>query len=237
MADERKSDDALEAFPVVEPPSTGREAAECSVAEDVAVAGVLLAGGTSSRFGDANKLLVDVDGVPMVRRSARTLLDADLEPVVVVVGYEASLVRCALDGLDVRIVENPDYRDGQATSLRAGVRALDDATLDSRVREGEPTRGVDAAVFALGDMPYVDPSSVEALVASYVAEEGSALAAGYDGVRGNPVLFDQRHFGALVATEGDVGGRAVFESAASAAVVETGDPGVRRDVDRPDDFS
>ncbi|MFB6270826.1 MAG: NTP transferase domain-containing protein [Halobacterium sp.] len=203
-------------LPVVDPPA--ERAGEASVA------GVLLAAGTSSRYGDANKLLADVDGTPMVRRSAATLLDAGLSPVVVVVGYEADRVRDALEGLDVAFAENPDYESGQASSVRAGVRAVERASAD-----------VDAAVFALGDMPFVSPESVRALVAAYEAGEGSALAAGFDGERGNPVLFDAAHFPALAGREGDVGGKHVLLSADDAAVVETDDAGVRRDVDRPSD--
>jgi molybdenum cofactor cytidylyltransferase len=210
-------------LPVVTPPlHAGEQEVES------AIAGVLLAGGTSSRYGDRNKLLESVadsergDEVPMVRRSAETLLAAGLDPVVVVVGHEADRVRDALDGLHVRFVENPDYEEGQGTSVAAGVRGLPE---------------VDAAVFALGDMPYVDGASVRKLVAAYEAGAGSALAAGYDGERGNPVLFDATHFPALAGRDADAGGKQVLLSADDAAVVETGDSGVRRDVDHPDDLA
>lgn len=204
---------------VVDPPA-GRT-------HEATVAGVLLAAGTSTRFGEANKLLADVDGQPMVRRSAAALLDADLDRILVVVGHEAGAVRDALSGFDVAFVENPAYEAGQATSVRAAVAALGD---------GDDAAAVDAAVFALGDMPFVAPGSVTALVAAYEAGAGSALAAGVDGDRGNPVLFDRAHFSALSAMDGDTGGRAVLLSAEDAAVVETGDPGVRRDVDRPSEM-
>ncbi|AHG04161.1 molybdopterin-guanine dinucleotide biosynthesis protein MobA [Halobacterium sp. DL1] len=213
-------------LPVVDPPAerTGRSR----------VAGVLLAAGTSSRFGEANKLLAEVDradgsaesggkeGEPMVRRSAETVLAAGIDDVLVVVGYEADRVREALAGLDVSFLENPEYETGQASSVRAGVRALGD---------------VDAAVFALGDMPYVDAESIQALVAAYEDGTATALAAGNEGERGNPVLFDAMHFPALADSDGDTGGKEVLFSADDAAVVETGDPGVRRDVDRPDEFA
>lgn len=202
-------------LPVVDPPD-GRT-------HEATVAGVLLAAGTSTRFGEANKLLADVDGQPMARRSAATLLDADLDRVLVVVGHEASAIRDALSGLDVEFVENPAYEAGQATSVRAAVAALD---------VGDDTPAVDAAVFALGDMPYVVSESVTDLVAAYEVGAGSALAAGVDGARGNPVLFDRTHFPALASTVGDTGGRGVLLAADDAAIVETGDPGVCRDVDR-----
>jgi molybdenum cofactor cytidylyltransferase len=204
-------------LPVVDPPSGAPDA-------DVTVAGVLLAGGTSSRYGEANKLLEPVDSDPMVRRSARTLLAADLDSVTVVVGHDAERVRDALDGLDVSAVRNPDYRSGQASSVRVGVNALD----------GD---AVDAAAFALGDMPYVDPASVDALVETFAATGRSALAAGCGGDRGNPVLFAAEHFDALAAVSGDTGGRSVLLDAPDAAVVETGDSGVLRDVDRPGEFA
>lgn len=228
MGGERPTDDAGERaadLPVVDPP------AEPSVAGDAAgdlsggalpgrpaVHGVLLAAGTSSRFGDRNKLLAEVDGEPIVRRAARTLLGAALSGVTVVVGHEAAAVRDAVADLDVRVVYAPDYAEGQSRSVRTGVRAA-------------AATGADAVLIALGDMPDVDPASVNALVAAYAAGEGTALAAAHEGTRGNPVLFDRRFFEALTDVSGDVGGRRILRSAEGAALVETGDPGVRRDVD------
>ena len=85
------------------------------------VSAVLLAAGQSRRMGADNKLLLPIDGEPVVRRTARQLLGAGLEEVVVVLGHEADSVSGALDGLAVRAVVNPDYRDGQMTSVRAGL--------------------------------------------------------------------------------------------------------------------
>lgn len=203
-------------LPVVEPPF------DADAGPAPRVAGVLLAAGTSSRYGESNKLVEPVDGEPMVRPAARTLLGAGIDPVVVVLGHEASRVREALDDLDVDFVENPNYADGQATSVGTGVRAL--------------PPDADAGVFALGDMPWVASETVETLVDAYVAGAGTALAAAVDGERGNPVLWGSEHFDALADRSGDVGGRDLLLSTPRAALVETGDPGVRRDVDRPDDL-
>jgi molybdenum cofactor cytidylyltransferase len=187
------------------------------------VVGVLLAGGTSTRFGEANKLLAELDGEPLVRRAARTLLDADLSGVVAVLGYEADAVGTALDGLDLRVVRNRDYEEGLSTSVARGVAAAREADAD-------------AAVFLPGDMPGVDPATVGLLVDAYRAGLGTALAASYDGRRGNPVLFDRRHFEALLAVEGDVGGRPVLVGSDDAALVAAGDPGVVEDVDTTTDL-
>ncbi|ADJ16557.1 nucleotidyltransferase family protein [Halalkalicoccus jeotgali] len=188
---------------------------------DPDVVGVVLAGGTSSRFGEANKLLADVDGESLVRHATRTLLRADLSAVVVVVGYEAESVRAVLSDLDVRVVTNPDYEDGLSTTVTTGLRAVGSA---------------DAVVFLPGDMPSVDPTTVEHLIDAYRAGVGTAIAAAYDGHRGNPVLFDRTHFDALRAVEGDVGGRPVFVASDDSALIDVPDPGVLMDIDTLEDL-
>ena len=203
-------------------PSTAESAGAATPEREAAtVVGVLLAAGTSSRYGAENKLLQDLDGAPIVRRAAETLLESDVDRVVVVLGYEADRVRDALAGLALEFVDNPEYERGQATSVAAGVEAVRDA---------------DAAVFALGDMPLVSADSVDALVATYRADAWTALAAACDGHRGNPVLFDATHFDALAAVDGDTGGRDVLLHGDHSALVETSDTGVLRDVDTPDEY-
>lgn len=186
------------------------------------VAGLLLAAGESSRFEGGNKLLATLDGDPLVRHAAQSLVAAELDPLVAVVGAEPSGVRTALDGLGFAVVDNPDYAAGQSTSVRRGVAALEDA---------------DAVVIALGDMPRVAPASVRALVRVYAAGRASAIAAAYDGQRGNPVLFDRRYFEALTAVAGDTGGRQLLLEGEDSALVETGDQGVLQDVDTRADLA
>jgi molybdenum cofactor cytidylyltransferase len=181
---------------------------------DARVAGVLLAAGLSTRFEDGNKLLAEVGGRPVVYNAAATLAGG-LDAVTVVVGHEAEAVRAALEALDVSFTVNDAYADGQAASVRAGVEAV---------------RGsADAVLVALGDMPFVLPRSVRMLVEAYRAGEGTALAAAHKGQRGNPALFDARHFDALIGAEGDTGGRELLLS--EGVLVETGDPGVTADID------
>ncbi|MFC7078392.1 nucleotidyltransferase family protein [Haloarcula halophila] len=187
------------------------------------VHGVVLAAGTSSRYGDSNKLLEEVDGEPLVRHAVRTLSASSVDGVTVVVGYEAARVREAVPDLGADIRVNRAFEAGQSTSVAAGVAAT---------RE----RGDDAVVFALGDMPDVAVQSVETLLRAYRRGDGDALAAAYDGTRGNPVLFDRRFFDALTTIDGDVGGREILLNDPDAAMIETGDPGVLRDIDRPTDL-
>lgn len=201
-------------LPIVEPPfEPGRTGT---------VVGILLAAGTSSRFGEQNKLLVELDGEPLVRHAARSLLAGSVDEVVVIVGYQAGLVRDALSGLDLEIIENPAFAAGQATSVATGIRAVRDRT--------------DAVLFALGDMPFVSPATVDLLIKAYRAGAGDAVAASVAGDRGNPVLFDARFFDDLADLDGDIGGREILCEHPAAVLVATGDPGVRQDIDTVEDL-
>jgi molybdenum cofactor cytidylyltransferase len=157
------------------------------------VAAVILAAGRSRRMGGANKLLERLDGVPMVRRVTETVMDAGLDPVVVVLGHDAGAVRHALDGLPVRFTVNRRYRAGMSSSVAAGIRAV---------------RGrADAALIVLADMPWITAPDMRAIVEAFTAGQRGICAPVVDGRRGNPVLWSDRYFAELEALEGDVGAR------------------------------
>ncbi len=206
-----------ETLRVVTPPSPA------DVELDSTVHGVVLAAGTSSRYGSANKLLQPLAGDPLVTHAVSTLLAAPLDGVTVVVGHDATRVRSVLptEAVDVRM--NESFATGQSTSVREGTRSAREANAD-------------AVIFALGDMPAIDPATISKLIRAYERGDGSVLAAGCNGGRGNPVLFGTTHFAALESSSGDVGGRHILQTATDAAIVETGDSGVLRDIDRPADL-
>lgn len=185
--------------------------------------GILLAAGHSSRFGDSNKLLRETDGEAVVTKAAKTLCESDVDAVIAVVGHEAERVGDALPN-GVSLVEREEIHPALSASVEAGVKAASQM-------------GADAVLIALGDMPWIEPATVDALVAAYRAKFGSALAAAYRGERGNPAIFDARHFDRLASLSGDVGGRAVLRDVSDGGLIETNDPGVTKDVDTPDDLT
>lgn len=202
-------------LPVLEPPTDAPTGGKH-------VVGILLAAGHSERFGSPNKLLATIDGVAVVTKSATTLRNSSVDAVLCVVGHEAERVRNALpDGVET--VETGAGDSTLSDSVATGVAAA-------------RREGCDAVLIALGDMPWVDPTTVESLIAAYEADFGSAIAAANEGERGNPALFDARHFDHLSSLSGDVGGRAVLRTADDAVLLETNDPGVVTDIDEPDDL-
>lgn len=184
------------------------------------VHGVVLAAGLGRRFGQEKKLLAMMDGRPIVRAAIESLLGVGLAGITVVLGHEHDRITPVLADLPVEIRLNPDYRHGMHTSVAMAVAAARDA-------------GANGVLISLGDMPYVRRESVVSLLTAYHSGKATALAAAVDGSRGNPTLFDSYHFDSLESVEGDIGGRELFAQADDAVLVETGDPGVKQDVDYP----
>ena len=202
-------------------PNTIHESISERAGHEPTVVGVLLAAGGSSRFGERNKLLAEIDGEPLVRRAARTLLDSRVSRVVAVLGHQSSTVSDALADFDVAFVANDAYERGLSTSVERGARVAADGDAD-------------AAIFLPGDMPFVESATVDLLVDCFAGGVADAVAAAYEGQRGNPVLFGADHFDALCVVEGDVGGRDILLD--DGVLLDTDDAGVVTDIDTQDDL-
>ncbi|HET7144962.1 MAG TPA: selenium cofactor biosynthesis protein YqeC, partial [Anaerolineales bacterium] len=184
-------------------------------------AGIILAAGEATRFGSAKQLL-EWKGKPFVRQVAETALHAGLWPVVVTTGFQAADVESALDGLQVNIVHNPDFRQGQSTSIRAGIHAIH--------------QNVGAAIFLLADQPQIPEDIIHALVDSHSKNLQPILAPlVLEERRANPVLFDRVAFADLLNLTGDVGGRAIFDKH-PVDYLPWHDDILLFDVDKPEDY-
>ncbi|SFM68543.1 nucleotidyltransferase family protein [Methylobacterium pseudosasicola] len=183
---------------------------------------ILLAAGLGTRFGPEPKMLAPLDGKPLVRHAAEAALAARPRPVVVVLGAHADAVRAALAGLDLTFVENPDFRAGLSTSLRAGLAAL--------------PRSCEAAVVVLGDMPRISEVHIDRLAVSF-EESSKAVAAVVpvqDGRRGNPVLLNLRLLADDIARlTGDRGAGPLLRNRPDILEIP-GDPATALDIDTPD---
>ena len=188
----------------------------------VAIAGIVLAAGLSRRMGEA-KLLLPLEGRPVVRHVAERLLGAGLDPVVVVAGAEHLAIGAALAGLAVKLVVNPRPEAGQASSIRVGIAALPPDTA--------------AALVALGDQPFVAGEIIAALLAAHERTGKAIVAPRYRDGRGNPVLFAKEVFPEIEHLSGDEGARSVVErDPGRVALVELDLP-MPQDLDTPEDYA
>ncbi|WP_061127883.1 nucleotidyltransferase family protein [Caballeronia catudaia] len=185
--------------------------------------GILLAAGLGTRFdpsGHRNKLLATLpDGTPVVFQSARRLL-AVCADVFAVVRPGAEKLADVLNEAGCNVIFSADAGRGMGATLAAAVRATSES---------------DGWLVALGDMPWIEPATYEAVARALDA--GQALVAPfYRGTRGHPAGFGIAHREALAALDGDAGARGIFSTHAP-SIVDVDDPNVLRDIDLPGDLT
>lgn len=183
------------------------------------IRGLLLAGGTGTRFGGA-KLLARLPGddVPIGVRAARSLL-AGLGNALAVVRADDAALAEALREAGCDVLASADCARGMGASLAAGVRASSD---------------VEGWLIALADMPRIQPSTHRKVAAALARGARIAAPADGEGRRGHPVGFAAPFRHDLAALDGDEGARGVIERhRAWLEIVRVDDPGIHFDIDTP----
>jgi molybdenum cofactor cytidylyltransferase len=180
----------------------------------------VLAAGGSRRFGKP-KQAMEYRGKPFVKRVVSTALSAGLSPVIIVTGaYHDQIINLVKEE-EIQIVHNPDWANGQSTSVKAALNAL--------------PPNVGGAVFLLVDQPQIPETIIRALVELHASTLDPIIAPVVKGQRANPVLFDQVSFPDFATLQGDQGGRALF-SRYPIRWLEWQDESILLDVDSPEDY-
>ena len=185
------------------------------------VAGIVLAAGKSSRMG-RNKLFFVLEGETVLSRAVRQAAGAGLDPVIVVLGYEADRGRMELAGLPCLSVLNKNYDREISFSLRTGLAAV-------------PAEAV-AAVVMLADMPFVTTDMLTRLIHSYRKGSAPLVISDFDGVNAPPMLYDRSLFQELELMEGEGCGRQVVRRHRSEAVSVGFPASALTDLDVPEDY-
>lgn len=190
------------------------------MSDERGVAGIVLAAGSSTRMG-RNKLLLDVDGETLVRRSVRLAGEAGLDPVILVTGRFREAVEREVKDLDCAPTFNPDHETGIQTSVACGVAAV--------------PAGCGAAVVMLPDMPFVTARMVRTLVERSAATDAPLVVSRYGEVNAPPILYGRGLFGEISRMRAGCGREVVRRHHERAAHVDW--PADRlRDLDRPDEY-
>lgn len=185
------------------------------------ISGLVLAAGTSSRFG-RTKQLVEVDGKALAQHAIDALSAGGIEEIVVITGYDADLVEGRLDlPPGARFVRNELYREGQSTSLAAGLHALVPSS--------------EAAVVLLADQPGITPEHVLALAGAFAQTRARIVRLAFRDGPG-PSLLSREVFGEAGHLSGDVGARLLAASHPDWVQDVPLDEDVPRDVDLPEDL-
>ena len=190
------------------------------------VAAIVLAAGAARRMRGTDKLLETVAGRPLLRAVAESALASRADATVVVLPPGAAARRAALAGLAVELVEAPDWAEGMAASIRAGLAAV--------------SQRADAVVILLADMPEVGAPEIDRLIAAFDPGEGREIvrALTADGAAGHPVLFGRRFFESLAGLVGDHGARDLLAAAPEYVMdVPTRGRAAVTDLDTPEDWA
>ncbi|MCP1199435.1 NTP transferase domain-containing protein [Notoacmeibacter sp. MSK16QG-6] len=188
--------------------------------EPVPVSAIVLAAGASKRMGERNKLLASFDGETSVHRVAREALRSVVDGVIVVTGHDVEKIGDTLADLSVAFRHNPDFAEGMAGSLRAGLES---------VPSGH------GAVILLGDMPHVTADHIDRIIQEFQKHGGRAVTRGSSrGKAGNPVILPAGIVSEAMHLTGDTGARHLIEaSGAPTVLVEIGNAALI-DIDTPE---
>ncbi len=193
------------------------------------VGAVLLAAGAGSRLGGRPKALLELGGVPLVLRQLIALSGAGVDEVVVVLGHHAEAVESAVRQFPITLAHNPSPDDGQASSVRIGLRAL--------------SPKLDAVIVALADQPLIDAQDIVALIGAFKKRGDAAMVvprvqlAGGEAAPGNPVIFDGALREEWLAGSADLACRKWRQNHPDRVRwFDTDNPRYRIDIDTPDDL-
>lgn len=187
---------------------------------------MVLAAGSGSRLGGRPKSLLELDGVPLIRRLVAALTAAGAQDLVVVLGHHGPVIEAALQGAGARCVFNPQPDEGQVMSQRLGLAALHG--------------GHQAVIVALADQPLIDADDVGALLQAWARRsvQVQLLYPRVDGQPGNPVIFSAAVREQILRSEPSVGARQWRDAHPGAvAALDTPNPHFRLDIDTPEDLA
>lgn len=188
------------------------------------VGAVLLAAGEARRLGGRPKSLLELGGVPLIRRNLFALSGAGVDEVAVVLGHRAEEVESVLLDFPVTLVRNPDYASGRNSSVRAGLAAL--------------SARLDAIIIALADQPLINAQDVTALISAFKKRgTASAVVPYVDGERGNPIILDAAIRESVLAGDSHFGCRQWLAAHPEQVLrFDTDNRHYRVDVDSPEDI-
>jgi molybdenum cofactor cytidylyltransferase len=171
-----------------------------------------------------NKLLAEINGKSMIHRVVQAALQSKVDEVIVVLGWEADLIRETLTDLPCNFVLNREFESGQSSSVKAGLKAV-----------SKETR---ALLVLPGDVARIDSRSINMVIDEYNENRDPIVVAGHHEEWGHPILFDKSLFHEIEHINEQTYGlkSVVRQHEREVRVVEAATANVLRDIDSPEDL-
>jgi molybdenum cofactor cytidylyltransferase len=186
------------------------------------ISGLVLGAGASSRFGQPKQLLSFRGSTLLGWVINQAEQATGLDEVIVVLGRAADEIREKVDFGNAKVVENPVFGEGCASSYRVGIEALDPRS--------------DAIMILLGDQPGVEPETIDRVADEWRQGDGQIALASYQGRKGHPMLFAKPLFGQLVGLHGDKAAWKLVDANPDLVRLIPFDRPFPEDIDTPEDF-
>lgn len=161
------------------------------------ISAIILAAGLSSRMG-RNKLLLPLGKQSIIEHVVETVSKSRVDEIIVVLGKDAKDIELVLDRFQIKTIVNPDYIDGQSTSVKVGMKAINNHS--------------DGALFFMGDQPMIKEEIINNIIDEFLNSDSSIIVPTFNTKRGNPVLFSSLWFSDLNQVQGDKGGRDILKN-------------------------
>jgi molybdenum cofactor cytidylyltransferase len=170
------------------------------------------------------KQLLSYKGKSLLQNMVSVAAGTGLNPVVVVVGANADPLEKEIAGDPIHIINNTDWQEGIASSIRAGIRALEKI---------DPS--ADGVILMVCDQPHISSALLKELYTVQQQTGKPIVAAGYGGVNGTPVLFHKTFFPELLLLKGDKGAGKILHQQKE-LVVTVSFPQGAIDIDTPENY-
>lgn len=191
----------------------------------VMISAILLAAGESKRMGRPKQLL-EWQGKTLLQHVLESLINSDADEIILVLGHEADLIRESLPALPIKIVINPDYKRGMASSLMQGLLAMDARS--------------EAFLVCLVDQPGIGPEIMNTMIREFqrANPKRGIVRPVYRGLRGHPVLIGTQYLQeALQLLQGDVGARQILMNHPEDILdIDVEEDVVLKDIDTPEEY-
>ncbi len=192
--------------------------------EEIKAGLIILAAGESARMGKPKQLL-EFKGETLLSLIAKTALESRVYSIVAVLGANAQMLQKELDGFDLEIVDNKDWKTGMSSSIKAGLEKL-----------LEKNRDLHAVVITVCDQPFVSAEIIDNLIEKHLETQALIVASRYAETIGVPALFDKRLFAELKNLTEKSGAKTLIRRFQDQTVSIDFPPGAF-DIDTPEDYS
>ena len=160
------------------------------------ISSILLTAGQSKRMNGKNKLTKEIQGIPLIKLSAKNILASSINELIIVLGHQKEIIeKLIAKNEKIKIVFNKNFESGMASSIKTGLNHLSEKS--------------EAFFICLGDMPLVNHNIYNQLIKSKNNKE--IIVPTYKGQQGNPVLFDKSMKEKVIDISGDVGAKKILE--------------------------